>query len=379
MKRAPTTEPWIPSLERVYWALRRLGSSTRPELAERTGLSVPAVSTAVHELEARGLIGHGGKREVTAGRKPRLVRLLPEAHPVLAIDLGGARLHAALFDLHGKLLTTHDGPSVGAFSRFSPEERTNTLEQLVRAFPQAQALALSVPGIIRVDGTVRQSWPFGFQDINLKSQLQTRLRLPITLENDANAAAWGEHQRGCARNSQTFVWVTFDPGIGAGVVVNGQIHRGAQGMAGELALIAPSSEALERGGLRFGALAYTIFDELREGSSRTSFDLTRADWMRDVFEAAHNGEARALAALERVSRYLVVALSGALATLDPDLVVLRAELPHLEPLIAVPARTHLKRLGFQTKLEISSLGDNAGALGVGLMAAQALERSLLMG
>jgi glucokinase len=170
------------------------------------------------------------------------------------------------------------------------------------------------------------------------------------------------------------IFITLGPAIGAGVIVNSRLHRGRHGMAGELALIAPNTASLESNDSRFGALAFSIYDGLREAAE---FDITRADWMRDVFEAAYRKDPKATAALEHVVRHLALALSGAVATLDPDLIVMRGELPHLETLIVQPTRAHLERLGLRTTLQTSNLGGNAGALGVGLMTASCLETQLL--
>ena len=364
----------VPSHLRVYQALRGHGSSTRPEVADITGLSLPAVSTAVDDLKTRGLVAEDGKRTGATGRRPRLVRLIPEDNAVLAIDLGGERLHARLFDLYGAVLEIHDDIAVGAFSRLSMSERLDTLVQIAKRFPNAQALGLSIPGVVQPNGLLWQSWPFGFESIALREMLAGRLNLPIRLENDANAAAWGEFKCGFGIGSSTMIFVTLGPAIGAGVIVDSRLHRGRHGMAGELALIAPNTASLESNDSRFGALAFSIYDGLREAAE---FDITRADWMRDVFEAAYRKDPKATAALEHVVRHLALALSGVVATLDPDLIVMRGELPHLETLIVQPTRIHLERLGLRTTLQTSSLGGNAGALGVGLMTASSLETQLL--
>jgi predicted NBD/HSP70 family sugar kinase len=364
----------IPSHLRVYQALHEHGSSTRPEVALLTGLSLPAVSTAVDDLKARGLVVEDGKRSGATGRRPRLVRLIPEENAVLAIDLGGESLHATLFDLYGAVLETHDDISVGAFSRLKMTERLETLVKLIKRFPKARALGLSLPGVVQPDGLLWQSWVFGFESIKLLEVLSQYITIPIQLENDANAAAWGEFKCGHGIGSSTMIFVTLGPAIGAGIIVDGKLHRGRHGMAGELALIAPNIQSLENNDPRFGALAFSIYEGLRDAAS---FDITRADWMRDVFEAANHHEPKAVAAIEHVVRHLALALSGVCATLDPDLIVMRGELPHLEKLIVQPTRVHLERLGLRSTMKTSNLGGNAGALGVALMTAAKLEAALL--
>jgi predicted NBD/HSP70 family sugar kinase len=364
----------VPSHLRVYRALQEHGSSTRPEVALITGLSLPAVSSAVDDLKARGLVIEVGKRSGATGRRPRLVRLIPEENAVLAIDLGGERLHATLFDLYGTVLETYDDIGVGAFSHLSMTERLDTLRAIIKRFPKARALGFSVPGVVQPDGLLWQSWTFGFESIHLHQVLSQDFDLPIQIENDANAAAWGEYKCGRGVGSCTMIFVTLGPAIGAGMVVDGKLHRGRHGMAGELALIAPNTQSLETDDPRFGALAFSIYEGLREAAE---FDITRADWVWDVFEAASRHETKAVAALEHVVRHLALALSGAVATLDPDLVVMRGELPHLEKLIIEPTRLHLERLGLKTTIQTSNLGGNAGALGVALMTAANLEAQLL--
>jgi predicted NBD/HSP70 family sugar kinase len=370
----PPTAHRVPSHLRVYQALREHGSSTRPEIALITGLSLPAVSTAVDDLKARGVVVEDGKRSGATGRRPRLVRLIPEENAVLAIDLGGEYLHATLFDLYGAVLETHDDIGIGAFSRLSMTERIDTLVKLAKRFPSARALGLSVPGVVQPDGVLWQSWVFGFESIKLCTILGEQTKLPIQLENDANAAAWGEFKCGHGVGSSTMIFVTLGPAIGAGMIIDGKLHRGRHGMAGELALIAPNTQSLANDDPRFGALAFSIYEGLRDAAS---FDITRADWMRDVFEAASRNQPKAVAAIEHVVRHLALALSGVAATLDPDLIVMRGELPHLEKLIVQPTRVHLERLGLRTTMKTSNLGSNAGALGVALMTAAKLESQLL--
>ena len=253
-------------------------------------------------------------------------------------------------------------------------ERIDALVKLAKRFPNARALGLSVPGVVQPDGVLWQSWVFGFESIKLLEVLSQHINIPIQLENDANAAAWGEFKCGHGIGSSTMIFVTLGPAIGAGIIVDGKLHRGRHGMAGELALIAPNTQSLANDDPRFGALAFSIYEGLREAAI---FDITRADWMRDVFEAANRKEPRAVAALEHVVRHLALALSGAAATLDPDLIVMRGELPHLEKLIVQPTRLHLERLGLRNSMKTSNLGGNAGALGVALMTAAKLETELL--
>ena len=158
---------------------------------------------------------------------------------VLAVDLGGTDLRAAVVDESGSLL------SFAATETASVGGPAIVIEQIVRLVGEVRAqageptisgLGVGAPGPLDPIAGVAIAPPTltGWHDVPLASLLEARLRLPVRLENDANAAALGEWRFGAGRGTQSMVFVTVSTGIGGGVIADGHLLRGRRGLAGEI-------------------------------------------------------------------------------------------------------------------------------------------------
>jgi predicted NBD/HSP70 family sugar kinase len=357
-----------PAFERVYEALRTSGTQSQPQLAALTGLSLPAVIAAVQRLETKGLVGFNGERR-GIGRPARALTVTPEANPVLGIDLSGSRIRAGLFDLHGTRLSGQEGMSLFAFSQLSREAALNHLSEIAAQFPEAKRVGICAPGIVTPFDTLERSWLFGLKPLN-RRDLEHALERPITLENDARSAAWGELRRG--RGTNNFALLIFAFGIGAGIVSAGRLLRGTRGAAGELSYLPPQTASFTDQP-RMGALAYSFFETLRSVSP----DPTAPNWEAEIFQAAAKGQKKAAKAVDIAVQHLALAVAGIITVLDPERIVLREEFPHTQELVVEPLRAMLEAIGLPTALEVSSLGRDAGLIGIALLSAEHLERELL--
>jgi predicted NBD/HSP70 family sugar kinase len=356
-----------PAHYRVYEGLRDGEVRTKPEIAQKTGLSLPAVITASRRLERVGLLRTTGEKRGGSGRPSALLRSTPENHSVLAIDLGGTTVRAALTDLHGTRVRELESLPLLRLSNLGRCNALKHLREVAAEFPEARRVGIAAPGIVTPQGTLRSSWLFGADAITTRSELEDWFGKPVRLENDANSAAWGEFRRG--RGGDHFAYVNFVFGIGAGIVADGALLRGSRGAAGELSYLAVRLEDV--GHVRVGALAYEYYAALRTAAS----DLP--DWETRVFASAARGDAPSQAAVAAAVRYIAHAISSLLTVLDVERIVLRDEFPELETLVLQPMRVTLKHLGLPAPLELSVLGRDAGLIGVGLLVAEELERELL--
>jgi predicted NBD/HSP70 family sugar kinase len=355
-----------PAHRRVYETLRDGAPRTKPQISQETGLSLPAVIAASSRLERVGLLHTAGEKRGT-GRPSALLRSAPEAHAVLAIDLGGTTVRAALMDLHGTRMRELETLPLLELSRLGRDDVLEHLREVASAFSEAKRVGIAAPGIVTPRGVLRRSWLFGAAQTVDRRDFETLLGKPVRLENDANSAAWGEFRRG--RGGAHFAYVNFVFGIGAGIVADGALLRGSRGAAGELSYLSTRLEDL--GSARVGALAYEYHAALRRAAPDTP------DWETRVFENAARGDATSRAAVAEGVRYIAHAVSSLLTVLDVERIVLRDEFPHLETLVLEPLRTALEQLGLPAPLELSALGRDAGLVGVGLLVAEALERELL--
>lgn len=220
----------------VLQALRARGGASRSELSRATRLSVPTVTTIGQEFVGLGLVDEGELAPSGGGRPARILRLVPSARNVLAVDLSGSRLRAARIDLTGALFDLEPGPRLGP--GLEPELtawlRATVAEAAAAGTPIAN-LAVAIPGVIDQDGShVRLAPSLGWHAVDAGALLRRASGLGVLLENDVNALALGELHHGAGAGSGHVVYLTIAGGIGAGLVVGGQLYRGAHRAAGEV-------------------------------------------------------------------------------------------------------------------------------------------------
>lgn len=295
----------------VLQALRELASGTRAELARHTALSVPTVTTIVAELSALGVVVDGDPVPSAGGRPARQHHLVAHSRNVLALDLSGERLRAGRVDLLGELTEQEAAGQVevgaDSYGRLVSWVRER-MEQERAAGNAISALAVAVPGVIdQHSGHVRLAPALGWSDEPVARKLREATGLPVLLENDVNAVALGEMLHGAAQGRRNVLYVSLGSGIGAALVIDGVLYRGANGAAGELgySLLPGLSEA----GLDLGASG--PFERHLLGMA--------AEFVADGVLELGSPERRQ--AFEAMSEKLRLALHNLACVLDPELIV----------------------------------------------------------
>lgn len=348
----------------VLEAIRASAPISRAEISRRVGISKPTVSLALQSLLAAGLVREaehdgGGPSYGATFFEPE-----PEAAFVLGLDLGARFVRGAVCDLNGEVRARQDieltEPTVAVAYDAIDSLVDSLLEGIDREL--VDSVVLGVPGA--VDGTtIRLAINVaGLEDGDFASTIAARLDLPLAIENDINLAALGEQWRGIARGVDDFVFMSIGTGLGAGVVLRGELHRGAYGMAGELDY------------LRVGmtddidpcADAVTAYAD--------ALGVAGAHDPRSVFAAARAGDELALQVVAEESRRIALHVAPLAAVTDVGLVVLGGGIGANGDLLFDGIRERLATwLPQAPRIEASSLGDAAvltGALAVGLRSAR---------
>ncbi len=255
---------------------------------------------------------------------------------VVGIDLGGTKIAAALFDSKGVLLNRELMETAGARTA---EEVVQRMIGMIRSVSEGRPLigvGLASPGAVNsqdgivIHGTNLPEW----DNVPLKRWMESELGVEVKVVNDANAAAWGEYVRGAGKGSNNMVYVTFSTGIGAGIVMDGELLLGTNSFAGELGhnIIDPSGTECSCG--RYGcwevfASGTAIRDmALRKMESRTSMITELASRSgekinsRHVFEAMALKDPVAVEVIERTIHYMAIGLANAVHTFNPDRIVI---------------------------------------------------------
>jgi predicted NBD/HSP70 family sugar kinase len=232
---------------RLLDVLRREGTLDRAELVRQTGLSRATVSALVRDCVARGVIVEDRERTEAnrRGRRSTRLRLDPSAGAALGVDFGHRHIRVALADLTSTVLAERRvdldvdsgaaaalDTAAGLVSELLTEARIDRSRVL--------GVGMGLPGPIdRRTGTVESaSILVGWTGLRPGNELARRLDLPVRLENDANLGALGEFVHGAGREAADMVYVKISSGVGAGLVLEGSLHTGARGIAGELGHVA---------------------------------------------------------------------------------------------------------------------------------------------
>jgi glucokinase len=320
--------------------VREYGPCSKADLARLSGLSAPTVAAAVADLADRGLVAVAGEGPSSGGRPPELLRFCPEHRFVAAVDIGGTRLRLMIANLNGDLIAEHK--CVIAPEAKEPESLCELLLEQLReacasagiAFDKILHLIVGAPGITDVNRGVVLSAPnlTRWTDVPLRQMLQERSGTAVTVENDVNLAAVGEHWRGIAAGVDDFVLIAIGTGIGAGIFLNGRLYHGAQWSAGEIGYLPVADMAREMPNTNVtGQLERTVGGagierKWRERlvQSGRSADQTlmklRANRILDMVDNEHDSDA--IAILNYSAQVLADAIVSAMLVLNPSLIVL---------------------------------------------------------
>src|SRR3954452_19334277 len=223
----------------VLEAIRGGAPISRAEIARRTGISKPTVSLALRALHAHGLVRETEPDPNRPHYGAVFFEPVPEAALVLAVDIGTCFIRAALGDLAGNVLARRDVPFIGTDLDSTIAGVATLCEELVDTAGGGARLdgaVVGVPGVVDPgDGSVSlASNAAGIEGARLAGRLTAALGLGVQLENDINLAALGEQWRGVARGVDDFLFLSIGTGMGAGLVLRRELHRGRNGAAGEL-------------------------------------------------------------------------------------------------------------------------------------------------
>lgn len=354
--------------------LLRHSPVSRAAMAKMSGLNKATVSALVDELTAEGMVVELGPGESSGGRRPHLLMLNEQAGLVAGVDLGVGYLLVVLMDLRAAVRwrrrVTWDctvGPEV-------------CLEQVAALVEEGMAsltagprgllgVGVGVPGLVdHGQGRLLFAPNLPWEGVDIAALLAPRLGVPVFVDNEANAGAVGELWAGCARGVRNLVFLSAGIGLGAGIVFDREVYRGAGGVAGELGhttidVTGPLCRCGNRGCWELYASETALLSRIGAPS------------IEAVVEAARAGNKAAAGALEAVGMYLGVGIANIINAFNPALVVIGSSIAGGGHFVLDPARRAVEqralahpRAGVQVVL--SALGAEACAIGAGALVLQ---------
>jgi len=353
--------------------LRSAGPSSRPGLARIAGLSKPTVSQALANLESVGLVRPVGPASPSLGRTAMLYEVDPTAGYVVGIDIGRAWIRVAAADLSGEIVARRDernrARSGSALVRSVAAVAHEVVEAAGLTWKQVAHTVVGGPGVFDPDSDRFRHAPNvpGWSRPGVMSELREALPPTVALDNDANLAAVGERSYGSGRDARTFVYVSVGTGIGMGVIIDGELYRGAHGAAGEVGYL-PLGEDEAGGAAGRDARRRGILEEAASADAvvRTAkrLGMEGATSAKRVFAAARAGDELALAAVDAEAQRLALVVGTVAAIVDPEFVLLGGGVGSNIDLLRPPLE---RRLGELTPLAPpvaeGELGQDAIVLG----------------
>jgi predicted NBD/HSP70 family sugar kinase len=309
--------------------IRQVGPCSRADLARISGLSKPTVSQALANVERSGLVRIAGQRTGVPGRSALLYEIRPDAGFVLGLDIGHHYLRGALADLTGEIRAKHSARTKAASVRGRVAELIGLADSLCEdagvARNEITQTVIGSPGVYdpRRGAMALTGGLAGLARPAVLAGLREAFGPELVLENDVDAAALAEQALGHGREFSSFAFVWIGSGIGLGLVLDGRLHRGAHGVAGEIAYMpisepqgADEQDARRRGTLEAAGSASAVVRAARRAGMRGPVSALR------VFEAAARGDERAAAVVAAEARLVAKAISAVVTVVDPELVVL---------------------------------------------------------
>ncbi len=311
----------------------------------------------------------------------------------IGVDVGGTGTKAGIVDIEGSVLARVERPTDSVAGTKGIIAVVEELLEL-RADVGVDVVAVGVGAAGFVDfatGTMTFSPNLVYDDPHIAAALEARVALPVTVDNDANAAAWGERSFGSCKGLDHLVLLTLGTGIGSGIIVGGHLVRGATGAGAELGhtIVDPAGPQCEcglRGCLEQFASGKAIARMAKETAQRDpstsilsfagSLDAISGD---DVAKAAREYDEPAREVLRRAGVYLAIGLSNVVNVFDPEAIVLGGSVIRAgEPFLGT-ARDRLASMLSQqrrrpVRLDVSSLGNDAGLIGAAALALEELQK-----
>lgn len=348
----------------ILETLARRGPLTRGELVTETGLSRTAVTQVLRMLESAAAVAPAGVDRETRGPAAGRVALHPQLGLAAAVHVDGHAAHVVLVDPTGAVRAENHAPFPVRGDRVDHIVDLVTACRRVVAGP-LELVVVGIPGIVSADGGIRDDQ--GPDGGAFKNALSEHLGCPVRVENDVNLAALAELTAGTGAELASFALLMLDDGLGAGIVIDGVLHRGFSGVAGEVMYLPQTP-------LPIGApvLGDEVVRDLALANGRDP-----EETIDQHLDAAHAGDPAARAMAAEMGRRLTLIAGSVALVLDPEAFILGGSAAH-PALVDAVADYYVENLAPRLPLTfaVSSFGPEAPLVGAVGEAASALRATV---
>ncbi len=358
---------------------------SRVELARELNLTRAAITSIINDLQAMGIVDEV-EGQIRSGRKPIVLEINPHRGYVVGIDMGATHVTMLLANYAAHVvkdiewtIDIDDGPQ--KIISLIDEHLHQMLMEMNLRMEEIKAICLGVPGPVVLRGGMVSEPPImpGWDKFPIESYIQSLWDVPVTLGNDAELGAIGEWAYGAGRGEENLAYVKVGRGIGAGMLLDGQIYHGADGSAGEIGHITidengPLCSCGNRGCLEAmaggNAVAKRAVELVKKGQRTELSTIRPVDSIqsKDVIAAACNGDLVAQQILSETGAHLGTAIAGLVNLFNPSMVIVGGGVSQIGDLLLEPIRQTVQKRSLRMaskRLRISTalLGRRSSAMG----------------
>ncbi len=318
----------------VLNAIKTYGPIGRADIARRTGLSPATVTSISAKLISQNLVFEKSAGDSSGGRPPILLVINPKGGYVVGIKLTETNAVCALTDLEATVIAKASMPLSG----HNPIRVVEDLAHMVTTFIREQKISkkqllgvgVGLAGIVDAnEGILRQSPIYGWDNVPLRQMLQSKLNVPIYIENDVNTLTLTERWFGPGQGVDNFLTVTVGRGVGLGIVVNGQFYRGQNGGAGELGhtTVDPKGPLCACG--KHGCLEAYVGDPGLIRAANEEYERghlsVKVETIEELLQLAQSGDSSAIKIFKKAGSILGIAIANLINLFNPKKIIISGE------------------------------------------------------
>ncbi|KYH28166.1 MULTISPECIES: ROK family transcriptional regulator [Clostridium] len=365
----------INNKKRIIKLLSKERELTKLDISRMLDISVTTVTTIVGELKEEGIVEEAGMATSTGGRKPVIIRFLPDSRYSIGVDLGRDYIRAVLVNLDGKIIEDRtmelleiNNLEVLSIMKRLIQELLDTSEDVHK---KLLGIGFSLPGIINEkEFRLELATNFRLKDISFK-EIQEEFNLPIYLENEANAGALAECKLGIAKDLSNLIYISITEGVGGGIIINNDMYKGRNNKAGEIGHM-----TIIKGGRTCNCGKKGCWETyasnralIRDYNEKSKENVNK---ISDIIKKFEIGEEKAVQVVEDYTDYLVEGIQNLVFIFNPDYIVIGGEISNYSSIFSdkLKAKTFNKNEFYNKEnvnILFSLLGNDSNILGAALI------------
>lgn len=302
---------------------------SRADISQHLGLTKGTVSSLVNELIEEKICSETGPGKSSGGRRPVMLLFNEQAGYAIGIDLGVNYILGVMTDLSGNIVSEN----LKHMNSMRYEETVLVIKEIIQSLldftPESPygviGIGIGVPGIVNKEGSNILLAPnLGWTDINLKAEIVAEFHLPVIIDNEANAGAYGEKRFGAGKNFENLIYVSAGIGIGVGFILQNSLYRGAEGFSGEMGHMVIELDGKEcRCGSKGCWELYASEQALLNQAMNIQSNLKRDDSnLESLVEMAEEDDEEVKDLFRQIGRSLGIGINNIINTFNPEQIII---------------------------------------------------------